>query len=71
MKGLTIRQMRLAKEITQQEMADKLNIHINTYAGWEKEPLSISIGNAFKIAEIFEVSIDDIFFGQETQQNVE
>lgn len=71
MANLTIRQIRLAKEISQQEMADKLGVHVNTYAAWEKEPLTISIGNAFRIASIFNMSIDDIFFKSETQQNVE
>ena len=61
MNDLTIKQIRLAKEITIQQMAKRLGVHPNTYAAWEKEPLTITIGNAFKIAEIFEVSVDDIF----------
>lgn len=71
MANLSIRQIRLAKEISQQEMASKLGVHVNTYASWEKEPLTISIGNAFKIASIFNMPIDDIFFKSEIPQNVE
>lgn len=61
MEDMTIRQIRLAKEITLQQMAERLGVHPNTYAAWEKEPNSISIGNAFRIAEIFGMSVDDIF----------
>ena len=61
MHDLTIKQIRLAKEICIQQMAERLNVHPNTYASWEKEPLTISIGNAFKIADIFGMSVDDIF----------
>lgn len=61
MENLNIRQVRLAKEITIEQMADALGVHPNTYANWEKNPLSITIGNAFKIANILSVSVDSIF----------
>jgi len=58
----TMRAWRRAKEISQGDMAEKLNIHINTYQNWEKEPQKITIENAHKIADIFGVTIDDISF---------
>ena len=58
----TMRALRRAKEISQGDMAEKLNIHINTYQNWEKEPQKITIENAHKIADIFGVTIDDISF---------
>lgn len=61
MDNLTLKQIRLAKEFTIQQMAEALEVHPNTYSNWEKEPLTISIGNAFKIAALFGMSVDDIF----------
>jgi transcriptional regulator with XRE-family HTH domain len=64
----TVMAWRRAKEISQEEMADRLKIHVNTYQNWESEPDKISIGNAKKIAEIFGVSLDEILF--EKQEGV-
>jgi len=61
MHDLTLKQIRLAKELSIQHMAERLDVHPNTYASWEKEPMTISIGNAFKIADILGMSIDDLF----------
>ncbi len=60
----TIRQHRMLREISQEEMANKLNISYNTYRNWEEEPAKISIKKAMEIADIFKVSINDIFFSQ-------
>ena len=60
--ALTVRQWRLAKEITQQTMAEKLGVHVNTYMSWEKEPENISVTNARKISEILELPFDEIRF---------
>lgn len=64
--ALTLRQWRIAKEITQQGMADMLGVHVNTYQNWEEAPDKISITNAVKIAKIFNLTIDDIDFRKET-----
>lgn len=60
--SLTLRAWRRAKEISQQEMADKLHIHVNTYQNWEYNPEQIGIGNAMKICEILGVSLNDVEF---------
>lgn len=62
--GLTVKQWRLAKEISQEEMAKACGVHRNTYAAWEEDPDSITIGNAKKIAEALNESVDVIFFTQ-------
>ena len=64
----TVRAWRRAKEISQESMAEKLGIHVNTYQNWESEPDKISISNAKRIAGIFGVSLDDILF--ERQEGV-
>lgn len=59
---MTIRELRLAKEISQKDMAEKIGVHVNTYIRMESEPLNIRIGQAKKIADALEVSMDDIDF---------
>lgn len=61
-KKLTLRQHRMLREISQEEMSKRLGIHYGTYRNWEEEPAKISIKKAKEIAEIFQVSINDIFF---------
>lgn len=63
MGNFTLRQLRLAKEISQEKMAEELGIHRNTYASLEENPGKISIDQAKAIALILEVSVDAIFFG--------
>ena len=62
--ALTLRQWRKAREITQEKMADRLGVHINTYQNWEKAPGKITIENSKKIAEILGVPLDDISFSE-------
>lgn len=64
--ALTMKQWRKAKEITQERMAERLGIHVNTYINWEKEPEKISIENSQKIAEIFGIPLNDILFKRGT-----
>ena len=60
--ALTIREWRRVKEITQEAMAQKLSIHVNTYQNWEKEPGKISWEKAVEISKILGVELDDISF---------
>jgi DNA-binding XRE family transcriptional regulator len=50
------------KGFTQEEMAKRLGVHINTYINWEKKTGNISISKAKEIASILEVNICNIFF---------
>ena len=60
--SLSLRAWRRAKDISQESMAQKLNVHVNTYQNWENRPESIAIGNAIKISQILGVSLNDIIF---------
>ena len=44
------------------EMAELLGVHINTYQKWERNPKIMDVCHAQKLAEIFEVDINDIDF---------
>lgn len=59
---LTIKEWRRAKEITQEQMADSIGVHVNTYRAWEDNPEDIRIGKAVSIAEKLGISLEDILF---------
>ena len=60
--ALTLREWRLAKEVSQERMAEHLKIHVGTYINWEKAPGKIPFEKAVEIANILGVSLDDISF---------
>ena len=64
MDRLTLRQWRLVKELTIEDMAAACGVHPNTYAAWEKAPGKISVDNAITIAKVLGVSVDAIFFNE-------
>ena len=64
--GLTMRQWRLVKELSQEDMATKCGVHRNTYASWEENPDNVSIGNAKIIAKALGESVEIIFFNEES-----
>ena len=64
--GLTLKQWRLAKEISQEEMTAKCNVHRNTYAAWKENPNNISVGNAKIIAKALNESVNTIFFDSDS-----
>lgn len=59
---LTLKEWRRAKGYSLQKMADLCGVHVNTYRVWEDKPSDIKLGNAFKIAESLEITIEDIIF---------
>lgn len=66
--SLTVREWRRVREISQETMAEKLKIHVNTYMNWERKPGQIGILKAKEIADIFGVSLDDISFADPEEQ---
>lgn len=63
--ALTVREWRRVKEISQETMAENLNIHVNTYLNWEKDPGKISMEKAVEISKLLGVSLNDISFVKE------
>ena len=59
---MTVRAWRRAREISQTEMASRLDVHVNTYQNWENEPEKITIANAMKISQILGIELNDIDF---------
>lgn len=58
----TIRRLRFdASEMTQQELADRIGMTRQTIAAIEQNKYSPSLEAAFRIAEVFGVTITDVF----------
>lgn len=61
-----MKQARLLRGFKQKEIADRLNVHVQTYRKMEKHPDSITIGQAKEICRILNLSCDYIFFNQDS-----
>ncbi|MCA6067183.1 helix-turn-helix domain-containing protein [Chryseobacterium sp. RG1] len=59
--GTNIKRLRNKTKFSHQEIADMLGIDRNTYANWENEATDIKSQFIPKLAEIFGVSIQDLF----------
>lgn len=60
--SLTVREWRRVKEISQETMAERLKVHVNTYQSWERNPGRISLEKAIEISKILDVPLNDITF---------
>ena len=47
-------------DMTQAEVADKLNIHVNTYRLYEKCAAKITIGMLVRICDALDIKVEDI-----------
>lgn len=59
---VTMKQARVGADMTQQEVADKLGVHVQTYQRMESHPGDITIKQGKTFAEIVGLKFDDIFF---------
>ena len=60
--SVSIKAARVNADLTQEEMAKRLNISKDTYRKIEKTPEIATITQAKAIAEIVSIPIDDLFF---------
>jgi len=67
--GNNIRKLRLAKNFSQQMVADNLNIDRRTYAAWEQGTQDVKSNFIPRLAEFFGVEISDLF-SSETNINI-
>ncbi|MDQ0592204.1 transcriptional regulator with XRE-family HTH domain [Chryseobacterium ginsenosidimutans] len=59
--GTNLKRLRSKTKFSQQEIADMLGLDRNTYNNWENETTDIKSQFIPKLADIFEVSILDLF----------
>lgn len=60
--AFTLAEQRKRKGYTQEAFSKKLGISSSTYNIWENNPEMIRPREAFKIANVLEISIDEIIF---------
>ena len=57
----TIRELRAAREMTQQELADAIGVTRQTVIAIELDKYSPSLETAFRIARVFGVPLEQVF----------
>ncbi len=55
-----IKFLRQERNVSQQELADKLKIDRSTISRWENDEMDITVGNAIQVANFFSVPIEDL-----------
>lgn len=61
---MELREARQGANMTQAEVADHLGVSRPTYIKMEKHPDEVTISDAVRLADLFGVNVDAIFFGQ-------
>lgn len=56
-----LKELRKRKKITQEQLAEKLDISRSKVSSWETNRRDMSITDAIKLAKIYEVSLDNLF----------
>jgi DNA-binding XRE family transcriptional regulator len=64
MDSLTLKQCRVLREKTQEDMAKLLNVHVQTYRKIEDNPDIVTIAQAKAICEYLDFDYDVIFFAE-------
>lgn len=58
----SIKELRRAKDIPQEEMATLCGVHLNTYRAWEDNPADIKLSKAVLIADKLGIELKDVLF---------
>lgn len=69
--GRKIAMIRKEKDLTQMELADMLNISFQAVSNWERGETMPDVSKLPEIAQIFDVSIDDILGNQKSTKIIE
>jgi putative transcriptional regulator len=63
-----IKELRAERRLTQDQLAARLDVSRQTIISLERERYNPSINLAFKIARVFQCSIEDIFIYEEDNE---
>lgn len=63
-----IKELRADRRMTQDQLAARLNVSRQTIISLERERYNPSINLAFKVAHVFQCSIEDIFIYEEDNE---
>lgn len=64
-----IKALRQKHDLTQDELAEKLEVSRQTIISLEKERYNPSLILAYKIAKLFELQIEEVFIFKEAEKN--
>lgn len=70
MVGKNIKSFREQKNITQTELAEKLNVTRQAVSNWENEKTEPDIETLHKIASVLEVSVEELIYGRKQEVKV-
>lgn len=57
---MKIKELRLERSLTKAQLAKELGVNRRTILRWEQDIMCMSLKHALKLADFFEVSIDDL-----------
>ncbi|OFO02194.1 transcriptional regulator [Streptococcus sp. HMSC078H03] len=57
---MKIKELRVERGLTKVQLAKELGVNKRTILRWENDMMSISLKNAVKVAEFFEISLDEL-----------
>ncbi|PGL70897.1 helix-turn-helix transcriptional regulator [Bacillus sp. AFS055030] len=60
-----VKELRMKHDLTQQELADKVGVSSRTIISLEKQKYNPSVQLAYKIASVFNLSIEETFIFDE------
>lgn len=63
---ISIRSARVNAGLNMEEASKKLGVHVNTLRNWEKDSTNIEYHMAKKMAKLYNISDEFIFFGKDT-----
>lgn len=64
--AISMKMARVGANLTQQQVADKMGIHVQTYSKMENNSESVTIGEAKLFGRIVGVAWTEIFFGEDS-----
>ena len=63
-----VKELRTAAGMTQQQLADRVHVSSRTIISLEKEPYNPSLLLAYRIAELFGVTVEDLYCLKENRE---
>jgi len=66
----SIKKLRKEKGMTQDELAEKLCVTRQAVSNWEMGKTQPDVDTLTKLAEVFDVSVEQIIYGKETKEKV-
>ena len=68
--GMFLKELRKAKGLTQEQVAEKLNVSNRTVSRWETGSNMPDIGILVEMADFYDVSIPEIIYGERKSENM-